>query len=922
MKNKKYIVLLLIIVALAIIPVIIKLIQNNSKNNFIKEVESTIENYQKYNSEVNRVRKVDVTDKRVALENSNLKNGTLMAFNDEIEVYYVTDGKYCAYGKLGKLKIIEGKCPNKTIDDILTKKFLLNIDPNGGFFNKKQEEYNFKIINNEENIIPNATKENSTFEGWDIEITTGDNENELDFISTKLVAKWNDSKEKVELSSIESIEDTINNELSNNYNLEQFNIKINPNGGEYENKNSVINLSLDKLNELTLSNPRKNGYNFIGWGIRYSAEKENKNNIKITLEFEAKYEAIPNTLEIDLNDGENSVKKVSIKTDKIYELPKPEREGYKFVGWETNTITATINESNTSLTMGAENVKITAKWKKIYYLTIDLNGGTGYEKLNYELISGERLQLNSPTKTGYIFYNWQIIGSGSKVENDTFIMGDEDVELIASWAEEKYEVQIYLNGGYSNQQLNHDLSPKETLSLVKPTKKGYIFTGWRVNGRNSRVKGNSFEMGNENATIEAKWKPINYKLIYDLKGGNANNKSTYNIETQSFRLVNPEKTGYSFIGWTTKNNSTPIKDVIVTKGSVGDKEFIANYEPIFYEIVLESNNDAIERITYTIENEVKLPTLIKENAIFDGWYETTDYRDERITKISKGTTGNKKLYAKWIIKYTINLDINSNLPEEYTMLNYIETTGEQYIDTGYSNNAGFRADATLALTKINGAESLFGSHNLRSPYARNYFGIDDDGKRWNIGTGDIYIASTQTINIEQVYNVSLSTLTTNSYLSIDGNQIIKSTDSKSRSTANVLIFACQWSLKYNDYLAQMRLYSMKIYGPNNELAREFIPSINKDGVIGLYDLINDKFYENAGEGTFKYEEILPSTENKVVVTLGENYGQLPTPKREGYEFKGWYTSKNDGEKIKNDTKVTEKSNNQTLYARWEKIIQE
>ena len=151
MKNKKYIVLLLIIVALAIIPVIIKLIQNNSKNNFIKEVETTIENYRKYESHVNGVRKVEVTDKSIALENSTLKSGTLMSFNDdEIEVYFVSDGKYCAYGKSGKLKIIEGKCPNKTLDDILTKKFLLTIDPNGGFFNKKQEEYTYKIINKEE----------------------------------------------------------------------------------------------------------------------------------------------------------------------------------------------------------------------------------------------------------------------------------------------------------------------------------------------------------------------------------------------------------------------------------------------------------------------------------------------------------------------------------------------------------------------------------------------------------------------------------------------------------------------------------------------------------------------------------------------------------------------------------------------------
>lgn len=48
------------------------------------------------------------------------------------------------------------------------------------------------------------------------------------------------------------------------------------------------------------------------------------------------------------------------------------------------------------------------------------------------------------------------------------------------------------------------------------------------------------------------------------------------------------------------------------------------------------------------------------------------------------------------------------------------------------------------------------------------------------------------------------------------------------------------------------------------------------------------------------------------------YGTLPSPKRAGYTFKGWYTKASDGKRVKSTTTVT-KTVNSTLYAQWEKI---
>jgi uncharacterized repeat protein (TIGR02543 family) len=85
----------------------------------------------------------------------------------------------------------------------------------------------------------------------------------------------------------------------------------------------------------------------------------------------------------------------------------------------------------------------------------------------------------------------------------------------------------------------------------------------------------------------------------------------------------------------------------------------------------------------------------------------------------------------------------------------------------------------------------------------------------------------------------------------------------------------------------------------------------QDDVITLYaqwleKTITVTFNANGGE---------VNTTTKLVPT-GETCGKLPVPTREGYDFKGWYTSKNGKVQFTSDTKL-EEDGDITLYARWE-----
>ena len=69
--------------------------------------------------------------------------------------------------------------------------------------------------------------------------------------------------------------------------------------------------------------------------------------------------------------------------------------------------------------------------------------------------------------------------------------------------------------------------------------------------------------------------------------------------------------------------------------------------------------------------------------------------------------------------------------------------------------------------------------------------------------------------------------------------------------------------------------------------------------------VNVSFNANGGSVSSKSKQVY----------LSETYGTLPTPSRNYYTFKGWYTSSSGGTKITSSTKVSS-SGSHTLYAHW------
>lgn len=190
----------------------------------------------------------------------------------------------------------------------------------------------------------------------------------------------------------------------------------------------------------------------------------------------------------------------------------------------------------------------------------------------------------------------------------------------------------------------------------------------------------------------------------------------------------------------------------------------------------------------------------------------------------------------------------------YTPLEYIQSTGTQYINTGVSAPNGFRFVGKVQFTKlptaVGSSAAVIGAYDTASPYYRNFLtaSVGNDGIcRWLIGAHDFeYFDEVQT---STDYEIDVSTGSGNLHCRVNGvNQLLDFTPSSERRSANTLYLGAL-NIGSASEIASVKLWPCQIY-VDGTLVRDYIPCKSPSGVVGLYDLVNGQFYGNAGSGEF------------------------------------------------------------------------
>ena len=109
-------------------------------------------------------------------------------------------------------------------------------------------------------------------------------------------------------------------------------------------------------------------------------------------------------------------------------------------------------------------------------------------------------------------------------------------------------------------------------------------------------------------------------------------------------------TGYEFVNWT-KGEDEVSKENPYVFTVTEDVSLTANFKASTFTITYHPGDGATfatEKNSYTIESgDITLDEPTKTGYKFDGWYEKADFTGDAVTKIAKGSTGNKEFYAKW-----------------------------------------------------------------------------------------------------------------------------------------------------------------------------------------------------------------------------------------------------------------------------------
>ena len=197
---------------------------------------------------------------------------------------------------------------------------------------------------------------------------------------------------------------------------------------------------------------------------------------------------------------------------------------------------------------------------------------------------------------------------------------------------------------------------KTVKEKVKVTyKDGYELLRWNVGNKDGKVLTDEYVF-TENTTVFAVSKlEGDYTITYHFDDGinDPSNPASYNVETATITLKNAAKTGYTFEGWFDNENYSGSPVTQIANGSTGNKDFWAKWEVIPYTVTYNLNggtNDSANPVSYNIETAtIILKEASKENYTFAGWYDNAGFTGEKVSKIEKGSTGNKDFWAKWEI---------------------------------------------------------------------------------------------------------------------------------------------------------------------------------------------------------------------------------------------------------------------------------
>lgn len=323
-------------------------------------------------------------------------------------------------------------------------------------------------------------------------------------------------------------------------------------------------------NDITLNNPTKDYYTFLGWSGTGLTGNRNKNVIipKGSIgdrSYEANYTPIPYTITYNLDGGANNT---SNPTAYTYEsddinIAAPTRDGYNFLGWSGTGIGG---ENNLDVTIPAQSHgdrEYTAHWSiNQYTATFDVNGGTAIDPSTITSDYGVAFgTLPTTSRTGYDFDGWFTEQTGGTEISDTTTMPAEDHTYYAHWEIITYTIEYDLGGEDMDTPPANDASNPTsytvedadiTLKAATPGDTWHYFVGWALDRDTEAGLSDNFIIDTsemKSIKVYAIFQANPYTVTIDPANGEAETVKSIRGDEEIGELPTPTKDGYDFLGW-------------------------------------------------------------------------------------------------------------------------------------------------------------------------------------------------------------------------------------------------------------------------------------------------------------------------------------------------------------------------------------
>ena len=188
----------------------------------------------------------------------------------------------------------------------------------------------------------------------------------------------------------------------------------------------------------------------------------------------------------------------------------------------------------------------------------------------------------------------------------------------------------------------------------------------------------------------------------------------------------------------------------------------------------------------------------------------------------------------------------ATLPEGYTQLEYIQSSGTQYISTWFRPKNTTKVMMDFQVTaQPKSHQIIFGertSYSDADQFVLGYTGHKSPAV-WRSDFGSSQVSFPSTV----LWSTRMTAVRNGPDCTLNGTAV-KNSSAVFSSTHNLFLLA------NNDNETAAGHISAKLYlcqiSDGEKIARFFIPCKNAGEAVGLYDLIGQKFYGNAGTGSF------------------------------------------------------------------------